>query len=113
MVCGVPFVDQAVAAGYSERHFYRLITGPWEAWKIRNAQKWCKACGVSMWDIKLSPEMVKRVDWSSERDSVTRALSAFYFHKTGRKATRSQLQAFGESTCKVFKIERPPCGTQG
>lgn len=50
-LCPLQVEDQARKAGLSERHFLRMITYEWAAWRVGEADAWCAACGVDFWAI--------------------------------------------------------------
>ena len=64
--------DQAKAAGFGLRHFYRTIRSGWAEWKMGQAESWCEACGVNLWDLRFNP---KSVEWDIENKHDMNALA--------------------------------------
>jgi hypothetical protein len=119
LVCPLSKAEQARKIGVSIRNFYRMIAHQWSEWRIWQAEKWCSACGVSFWDLKLPLEMIQKIDWSSKDPAVVDGVAAIYeMNHPGLKATRKEIVRVGAGINRAFGIkskveEEVECGSQG
>lgn len=92
VLCQKSQAEQAAAIGLSPRHFARLIRLGWEDWHIGTAEKWCAACGTSLWDMDVAGK-VAGVDWGRLTPVLQRALKGILRMATGKEPTAAQVKA--------------------
>ena len=72
--------QQAKKLGVHPRHFRRMLGVAWERWRVGQAEKWCDICGVSFWALDFTPDLLRRVKWTSGEPAVIDALKEFHRH---------------------------------
>jgi hypothetical protein len=74
LVCPLSIKNQAAASGLSTKQFRRLTRQSWDKWRIGSAENWCTACGVSLFNLTLTPKLSANVaDWKSEDPEIVAA----------------------------------------
>lgn len=109
VICGIPLQQQADRCGITRRNLDRLVKVPWEKWRVDTAVRWCEACGLSFWNLKFTPEIIRRVRWGETDEHVVSALRAIHEirNPTAPPLTRRQLIEIGRKAMEEFG-----CGNQ-
>lgn len=94
--------DLADAIGVARRTLHRLVRQPWDAWTIGRAEALCKVCGYDLWDLRVTGEQLRGVDWTGDETRVLRALRDAV-RSTGKPADRVHVQALADGLAKLAK----------
>ena len=55
-----------------------MLRAAWDRWRVGQAETWCEICGVSFWNLSFTPELVRRVKWTSGDPAVIEALKELH-----------------------------------
>lgn len=92
------------AVGLHRRHLLRLLARPWSAWRVGQAEAFASCCGLNFWDLRFTPELVRRVRWFSDQDRVVLALVDL-LRLSGMPASRKNALEYGKRIDRIFGVD--------
>lgn len=109
VICGLTLQEQANRVGITRRNLDRLVAAPWSRWRVDIADRWCEVCGLSFWDLRFTPEIMRRVNWGSATDHVIRALRAIHELRNPNipPPSRKELIQIGQKAMEEFGCGNP------